>query len=52
MPLTDKPRIVFARKPRPARPPKPTPIAVIVYNPSPKRVAALRRWEQLTERMD
>ena len=44
------PRIVTARKPSPIRPPKPEPVARIVYSPSPKALAAIRKWEILTGR--
>jgi hypothetical protein len=32
----------------PARPPKPLPAKVIVYSPSAKTLAAIKRWERLT----
>jgi hypothetical protein len=43
-------RIVTIRKPKPIRPPRPAPIGRIVYSPSPKTLAAIRKWERLTGR--
>jgi hypothetical protein len=43
-------RIVTARRPKPVRLPKPEPVARIVYSPSAKTLAAIRRWERLTGR--
>ena len=46
-------QIVTARRPKrkPVRAPKPKPIARIVYSPSAKTLAAIRRWEWLTGRI-
>jgi hypothetical protein len=53
--MTKRPVIVHATKPK-KRPPKrrkqPSLPATIVYSPTAKRVAALKRWRQLTRRTD
>jgi hypothetical protein len=54
MALTDRPNIVIATKPNPARrPPAAAPgtYPTIVYSASAKQKAALRRWEKLTGRI-
>jgi hypothetical protein len=43
-------RIVTARKPRPLRHKKPKPIKTVVYSPSAKSLAAMKRWGWMTGR--
>jgi hypothetical protein len=51
--LTDRPNIVIAKRPKPvrkARKPLATPMPAVVYAPSAKTKAAIRKWERLTGR--